>query len=189
MKTVTMGVFEDVDDAEAVISELLSKDIAHDDISYLYKNKGGEVEERKAGEVKNEKEVIVKDKITAVDTGTGAISGAATGSLIGALAGLAVTTGVLPGLGALFIGGPLIAALGLGATAAAVASGAVTGAAVGTIAGALTGYGLSEPEAHIYEEHIAKGNVFVSVECPDPDGEILEIFKDNDAEDVKQYTV
>ncbi len=189
MKTITLGVFNNTHDAEDALSELLKKDIPRDCISYLYTNKGGKVEEHKAGETMNEKEEAEKSKVKAKDTGAGMASGATTGGVIGALAGLAVTSGVLPGLGALFIGGPLVAALGLGAAAAVVASGAVTGAAAGTLAGALTGYGLSEPDAHIYEEKITQGNIFVSVESPDPTGEVLGVFNDNDALDIKQYTV
>ncbi len=189
MKTITLGVFTNTDDAESALSELLKKEISRDSISYLYTNKSGRVEEHKVGEVKSEKEEAIKSKVKAEDTGAGLASGATTGGVLGALAGLAVTSGVLPGLGALFIGGPLVAALGLGAAAAVVASGAVTGAAAGTLAGALTGYGLSEPDAHIYEEQITKGNIFVSVDCPDPKGDILEVLNDNDAIDIKQYNV
>ncbi len=188
MRTITLGVFVTTADAENAIGELLKKDIDRNNISYLYTNKKGLVEERKAGETKNEKEDAEKSKVEAKETGAGLASGAATGGVVGALAGLAVTTGVLPGLGALFIGGPIAAALGLGAAAAVVASGAATGAAAGTLAGALAGYELSEPDAHIYEEQVALGNIFVSVDAPDPDGDILVIFKDNDALDIKQYT-
>ena len=185
MKTITLGVFNNTDDAEQALGELLKMDISREHISYLYTNKGGMVEEHKAGETKTEMEDAEKSKVKAKNTGAGLASGATTGGVVGALAGLAVTNGILPGLGALFIGGPLVAALGLGATAAVVASGAVTGAAAGTLAGALTGYGLSEPDAHIYEEHIARGNIFVSVDCPDPKGDVLEVFNDNDAIDIK----
>ena len=189
MKTITLGVFNNAHDAENALSELLKKDIPRKCISYLYTNKGGMVEEHKVGDPKNEKEEAERSKVKAQDTGEGLASGATTGGVLGALAGLAVTSGVLPGLGALFIGGPLVALLGLGATAAVVVSGAATGAAAGTLAGVLTGYGLSEPDAHIYEEQVTKGNIFVSVDNEDPKGDILEVFNDNDAIDIKQYTV
>src|ERR1700704_4739438 len=60
----------------------------------------------------------------------GAASGLVTGGVLGGLAGLLVGIGVLtiPGLGALFVAGPIAAALGLAGAAATTVSGALTGA-------------------------------------------------------------
>ena len=114
--------------------------------------------------------IVIKDKTLAQefssDTGTsmvgGALSGATVGGAIGVLAGLLAAT-TLPGLGVFFIGGPIAAALGFAGTAATAVSGAVTGAAAGGLIGALTGLGLSNDDAKIYEESIKQGGILLAV--------------------------
>lgn len=81
----------------------------------------------------------------------GAASGIITGGVLGGLAGLLVGVGVLalPGIGALFVAGPLAAVLGLAGTAATTVSGALIGSLVGGIVGALVGLGLAEEEVDL----------------------------------------
>ena len=86
------------------------------------------------------------------------VEGLAYGAGAGALFGMAALA--IPGVG------PFLAA---GAIAeAAVGGAALTGAAVGAAAGglvtALTGYGLSDDDAHYYEERIRSGGVFIAVD-------------------------
>lgn len=181
MKSITVGVFTIVSNAEAAINEVRKLGIPDASISYLYQNRAGELTKQSAADAIAEP---VAD--TAKQAASGAASGAVTGGAVGALAGLAVVTGVLPGLGALFIGGPLAAALGLGATASTIAAGAATGAVAGGLIGALTGIGVSEPDAHLYEERIKKGDVMVVVESTEPG--ISSIMVAHGAEEVREYT-
>ncbi len=90
-------------------------------------------------------------------------SGAATGASIGAVAGAG--TGLLTALGVIAIPGvgPLVAAGVLATTLA----GAATGAAAGGILGALTNYGVSEEDAHVYSEGIRRGGTLVTVQAAD----------------------
>jgi hypothetical protein len=90
-------------------------------------------------------------------------SGAATGASVGAVAGAG--TGLLTALGVIAIPGvgPLVAAGVLATTLA----GAATGAAAGGILGALTDYGVSEEDAHVYSEGIRRGGTLVTVQAAD----------------------
>jgi hypothetical protein len=130
-ESTTIGVFRDTAHAEMAIKDLRALGIHDADISYVYSS---------------EKETIVEDA-GGNRVGEGAAQGAGTGAIIGGLAGLAVANGILPGLGTLFVAGPLAAALGLTGAVATTAAGAMTGAAAGTLVGALAGLGVSEDEA------------------------------------------
>lgn len=90
-------------------------------------------------------------------------SGAATGASVGILAGGG--TGLLTALGVLAIPGlgPLVAAGVLATTLA----GAATGAAAGGLLGALTDYGVSDDDAHVYSEGVRRGGTLVSVQVAD----------------------
>ena len=100
-----------------------------------------------------------RDNGELADEATGAATGASVGAVAGAGTGLLTALGVLaiPGVG------PLVAAGVLATTLA----GAATGAAAGGIIGALTDYGVSEDDAHVYSEDVRRGSTLVSVRAPD----------------------
>jgi uncharacterized membrane protein len=100
---------------------------------------------------------------TGSDVAKGAGSGAATCGVIGGLAGLLAGVGVFPAIAGLFIGGPIVAALGLAGAAATTASGALTGAAAGGLIGALTNLGLSKESASEYDETVKGGGVVLGI--------------------------
>jgi uncharacterized membrane protein len=101
----------------------------------------------------------VRDNGEVVDDASGAATGASVGAVAGAGTGLLTAMGVMaiPGLG------PLVAAGVLATTLA----GAATGAAAGGILGALTDYGVSEEDAHVYSEGIRRGGTLVTVRTAD----------------------
>jgi uncharacterized membrane protein len=101
----------------------------------------------------------VRDNGEVVDDASGAATGASVGAVAGAGTGLLTAMGVMaiPGLG------PLVAAGVLATTLA----GAATGAAAGGILGALTDYGVSEEDAHVYSEGIRRGGTLVTVRAAD----------------------
>ncbi len=170
MKTI-IGVFNSRQGAEQAIGALREHNIADTDISYV----GG------------------SDKVTmhTADGGEvaeGAGSGAITGGVIGAIAGLVVANGILPGLGTLFVAGPIATALGLTGAAATTAAGAMTGAAAGGLLGALTGLGAPDEDAHLYEERVKSGGILVAATIDNSDeSEVRQVFEKNGADEVRIY--
>ena len=94
-----------------------------------------------------------RDDNTLADDASGAATGATAGAVAGGTAGLLAALGVIaiPGIG------PLVAAGVLATTIAGAAGGGV----VGGLLGALTDYGVSEEEAHVYSEGIRRGSSLV----------------------------
>jgi hypothetical protein len=171
MESTIIGVFGDRGHAEAAISELRTLGVADADISYLYISDEGEtVREGDRGDA----------------AAGGAAAGATTGAVVGALAGLAVANGILPGLGTLFVAGPLATALGLTGAAATTAAGAMTGAAAGGIVGALAGFGVGEKEAKIYEEKIRSGGILVTATTTDP-AAARDVYASHGADEIREY--
>lgn len=171
MDKTIIGVFTDRDHAEMAIKELRALGIGDSDISYVYQSGDSTVTEEGGSKV-----------------GEGAAAGATTGAVLGGLAGLAVAAGLLPGLGALFVAGPLAAALGLAGGAATTAAGAMTGAAAGGLIGALAGLGVKEDEAKVYEEKVRLGGVLVTARTSESD-KAREVFESHGAEEIREYSV
>jgi len=170
MAKLILGVFKNRVDAESAIETLDMNGYDPKDISVMMKDE------------------VIKEVVN--NTGEsvlgGTASGVATGGVLGALAGLLVVTGVVPGLGALLIGGPLAAALGLTGVAATAVSGAATGAIAGGIVGALTGLGLSEEDAQVYEQTIRSGGILLAVpSLNEEEDEIKAVMENNNAEQIK----
>ncbi len=165
----TVGVFSTHLEAESAINELHAFGVKDADLSYLYIDAEGKM----------------RDDVSKV--GDGATKGAATGAAIGAIAGLVVANGILPGLGTLFVAGPLATALGLtGATAATVA-GAATGLAAGGILGGLVSMGISREDAEMYQGFVERGDVLVIAKSDDT---LLtkDVFIRKGAREVREYT-
>lgn len=171
MHTTTLGIFEKREDAEGAISEVRSLGIADPDISYVYNSP-------------ENKTTVVTDNQTNV--GSGAASGATAGAALGAIVGLVVANGLLPGLGTLFVAGPIAAALGLTGAVATTAAGAMTGLAAGGLVGALSGLGVDTKEAHIYEERVKRGGILVSVRSTSP-VLVKDAFKKYGADEIREY--
>lgn len=175
MKTI-LGIFKTRDAAEQAINAFRNLGISDNDISYLALDK--------------ETKVVETEHLSgAADTASGAATGAVTGGVVGAIAGLVVANGVLPGLGTLFVAGPIATALGLTGVAATTAAATMTGAAAGGIIGALTSFGVDEKEARVYEERIKGGDIAVSATIDSVDeGAALSVFSSHGADEVHVYT-
>jgi uncharacterized membrane protein len=175
MQTI-VGVFDNKSDAESAINELREMSIADTDISYVRAGADGEISAHDAA------------GDAAANTTAGAVSGATTGGVIGTIAGLVVANGILPGLGTLFVAGPIATALGLTGAAATTAAGALTGAAAGGLVGALGGLGISADEAKDYEHRVKEGGTLVTAKVDDMDqDEVQSVFSKYDADEVKIY--
>lgn len=117
----------------------------------------------------------------------GAVGGAMTGGTLAGIAGLLTAIGAIavPGIGALFIGGPLAAALGLtGAAATTIAA-----ATSGVVAGGLVGIGVPEEVAKVYETELKEGAVVLAVAVNDESSDDAKhIFEKNGATQIRTIT-
>jgi len=174
MAHTTIALFRSKTDAESAIDDLKSVGADESSISYIY--------------VTGEGEQVSGDGAYHESTGTavadGVVGGAATGAVVGAIAGLVVANGVLPGVGTLFVAGPLAASLGLTGAAATTAAGALTGVAAGGIVGAIVGLGATDEEANIYDERIKRGDILVATSS---ETDAKAIFLNNNADEVREY--
>jgi hypothetical protein len=168
MKT-TIGVYRTHAAAGEAIVELRAFGIQDSDISYLYINNKGDI----------------KDAQTSEKVSEGIGAGATTGALLGALAGLVVVNGVLPGLGTLFVAGPLAAALGFSGAAATTVGAAVTGAVAGGLIGSLGNFGVDQADAILYEALVRQGDILIIVRS-DAKG-TKDIFDKTDAREIREY--
>lgn len=128
---------------------------------------------------------VVKDTQTGDKVGMGVAEGLTAGAVIGGIAGLVVANGLLPGLGTLFVAGPLAVALGFTGAAATTVAAAATGAAAGGLIGGLTHLGVSSDDAALYEKHVHGGNVIVITRGTPPSTQ--DVFLTHGAIEVRQY--
>lgn len=150
MKNV-VGLFDTIQDAEAVVRDLRDAGVAQADISFAGRN---------ADEATLQANEYVADHSEAAE---GAGFGATGGTVVGGL------TGLLVGLGALAIPGvgPVIAAGSLATALGSAALGAGIGAATGGLLGALVGAGIPEEDANVYSEGIRRGGALVMAKVDD----------------------
>lgn len=144
-KTV-VGVFDQVADANRVVSELENAGFSRDDISVVAnKNTAG------VGSASDTTDATIETS----DAGSHVASDAGIGAALGGVGGLLLSFAglAIPGIGPILAIGPIVAAL----------SGAGIGAVAGGIVGALTESGVPEEEAHHYAEGVRRGHCLVTV--------------------------
>lgn len=181
MSHLLIGAFASQAEADRAVTELTNHNFPISDLSIITMETSGHT-----------------SKESAADAGTGAVEGATggavTGGAIGGLAGLLAGAGIIPALAGLFIGGPIVAAIGLTGAAAMAASGAITGAAAGAAAGgiigALTKLGVSETDAQKYKEIIDEGGYLLAVPVEgEREAEATNIMQANHAQYLKTVSL
>jgi Protein of unknown function (DUF1269) len=168
-RMTVLGVYADRLAVDRAVNELTAAGFPEAEMSVIVPGDQGET---KVEQAKNREPQGVADKVTDLtskDTkdissgkshdvpaentklpqaaATGAGIGAALGGTLGVFA--ALTGLVVPGIGALLIGGPLF-----GAFAGATAGGAV---------GVLVGLGIPEDEAKLYQDRLKKGGILLAI--------------------------
>jgi Protein of unknown function (DUF2934) len=155
-----VGLFHQVQDARDAFDDLLRAGFSRDDISFIA-NKAGMGADRLPD--------TGAGSDVAVDAGVGAALGGVGGLLL-SFAALAV-----PGVGPVFVAGPILAALG----------GAGIGAAAGGIIGAFTERGVPEERARQYAEGVRRGDVLIAIHTePARSSEAARILDQHGAIDI-----
>ncbi len=144
------AVFENPDNAHAVVEEMIKHSFPMDQVSILHKA-GGQGDDVLGISYTNEKE---RFKMWGLE-------GALWGSLGGFLAGAAGFF-LLPGIGPVFIAGPLIDALARGAIGAGVME---TGAAASHLTIALRRTGIPEDKLAILHGAVMDGKIVLLMHC------------------------
>lgn len=140
-KDYIVGVFENQSDAQAAVKELISAGFQEDQVGVAGKE-GATV--RRVAVDGNEHDTMMTE---------GAMAGVATGAGAGALWALAIAGGALPAIGPVIAGGLL----------ASMVASAAGGAAVGGLVGAMIGMGVTEQDAHYYQNEFHEGRTIVTV--------------------------
>jgi stress response protein YsnF len=146
MSKTVIGLFNNLEEAQNVVKDLVARGIERDDIGFMANEKQvtpGRTEMAREGG----------------DVASGALAGAGTGAAIGGVAGLALALAPLaiPGIGPIVAAGPIAAAL----------TGAGLGAVTGGLIGGLTRLGVPDEDAHYYAEGVRRGGILVTVAADD----------------------
>ncbi|HMQ31779.1 MAG TPA: hypothetical protein PKD53_13715 [Chloroflexaceae bacterium] len=158
MTQTVRGIFYTPADAERAIADLIGRGFPRERISLIGPGSP------EAGHVK----IVGSDVEHVEDLAIGAVGGGLLGGALGALVGMIVVA--IPGIGPVLLAGPLAAALG-GAGATMVV-GAGAGAVGGGVLGALAWAGISQNDAHVYEEFIRRGGTLVMVQAAGAEREL-----------------
>lgn len=161
--TAVFGIYQNVNQAEHTVDQLIAAGFGNDDISVLLPDN------ESSRDFAHEKNTKAPEGVT-----TGVTTGGVIGGTLGLLAGIGALA--IPGLGPFIAAGPIMGALaGLG-----------VGGAVGGLIGVLVGMGIPEYEAKRYEGRIKEGGVLLSVHC-DTSEEIArakDLLKHTGAQDI-----
>lgn len=139
MAKTVIGLIDNLNDAQAVVRELIDAGIGSNDIGFMA----------------NQKHDLPGTSALNESEGSGTLAGAGTGAALGGMAGLALALAPLaiPGIGPILAAGPIAAAL----------AGAGLGALAGGLIGSLTNLGVPEEEAHYYAEAVRRGGIVITV--------------------------
>ncbi len=181
MAKTVVGLFDDFNDAQSVVQDLVDAGFSRSDISLA----ANQTASGYTGDGSN----FGNSKLTSSELGTGEAAGkdAGIGAGVGGVVGLLVGLGALtiPGIGPVLAAGPLAAALGsvLGSTVV----GAAVGAAAGGLIGALTHLGVPKEHAEYYAEGVRRGGTLVTVATSDDEAtEAAGILDRDGAVDIDQ---
>lgn len=146
MAKTIVGLFDNYQDAQSAVNELVSSGISHNDISLV---------------ASNATEDFTTDNGQVVHRGMagGIVKGATEGAVLGGLTGFAASVALflIPGIG------PVVGAGALAATLGGAGLGAMGGGAIG----GLSRLGIPHEEAGYYSEGVRRGGTLVTVRAED----------------------
>jgi hypothetical protein len=147
------AVFDDADNANAAVEEMIKYDFSMDQISILHKA-GGQGDDIFGIAYTNEKERV---KVWGLEGALGGLLARAAGMFL------------LPGIGAVLVGGPLVSLLLSGAVGAGLMT---TGAALSHITMAQRRLGIPSDKLEILHQAIMDGNIVLVMHCNIEDPEV-----------------
>lgn len=158
---MVLGIFDTYAEADDAFGELINMAYTSDDISLITKES-------------------TVSEIVSNNAAKGIAEGAAAGGVIGGIVGLLTGIGAItiPGVGALLIAGPILAALGLTGAVASTTAGALTGILAGGLLGILKELGIDELQARSIENKIKEGGIMLIIK--------LKNLVENEEEKVKK---
>ena len=147
MAKTIVGLFDNYEDAQSAVNDLLSSGFKHDDISLVASNATKTFVQNEGGTVEHS------------SVAGGVVKGGVEGAVLGGLTGFAASVALflIPGIG------PVVGAGALAATLGGAGLGAVGGAAIG----GLSRLGIPDTEAGYYAEGIRRGGTLVTVRAED----------------------
>lgn len=157
---IVVGVFRDRLKAEGALNELHEAGFSEEQTGFVIRGK------RDPGD--DESPIENDSELEEGSTGGGALAGGTIGGIVGAAA-----TGLIPGVGPVIAAGALAGILG----------GAAAGGVAGGVIGTLTGIGVPEDEAKIYEEEFNAGHPLITVDAGDRREEAWKILQQHGAYD------
>jgi hypothetical protein len=160
-----VGIFQSRYEAELALDELRQAGFSEKDIGFAIRG-----DDAVAGGAITDAQ-LTKD-------GHGAAKGMVAGGLAGGLVGAAAVL-ALPGIGPILSMGMLASALGFGAA----------GVATGGILGALSGLGISEDEARVYEKEFHAGRAIVTVHAHGRGFDAFHILGKQGAQNIKSDAI
>ena len=174
MSKTVVGLFDDFQDAQSVVTELTNAGFRREGISIA-------ANQTAAGYTGNGSDLNAGTGNTGHAVGKDAGVGAGVGGVVGLLVGLGLLT--VPGIGPILAAGPIAAALG--ATVGSTVVGAGLGAVAGGLIGGLTHIGVPKDHAEYYAEGVRRGGTLVTVDAPDDKAQqAVDIMNGNGAVDI-----
>ncbi len=165
MRTI-VALYDDFDVAKEVVEELVEAGFPRDQISLLASDTAGEY----AGYLNRDVERVAERDVSGAE-------GASFGAVVGGLVGLGAM--LIPGVGPVIAGGPLVAALvgaGVGATA---------GAVTGGVTASLVDLGVDNEYAGYFAEAVRRGGTLVVAHAEDTwENQVREIMSRHDPVDI-----
>ncbi len=170
MAKTVVALYDNVDDAQTTVRELIDHGVSRDRISLVANNpdRPGQAMKTQPGQETPPVEQPAPREGEPSNVDADAKAGAGIGAVLGGIGGLLVGLGALaiPGIGPVLAAGPLAAALG---GVAGAGTGAIAGAAAGGLVGALSEMGVNEEHAGYYAEGIRRGGTLVAIQTDDED--------------------
>lgn len=169
----SIGIFRDRETTEKAIEALKGEGFDLSQVALIAQN---------VDTVKGTEQVQTKEGTEAEE---GAEVGAVSGTVVGGIAGLLAIAGTIsvPGIApvAIWATSPILPSLGI------TAAGAGTGAVAGSLLGALSGLGIPDEKAEIYQEAIKGGSYLIVVNGSDKDLQKAKNILHN--HDIEEYGI